>query len=218
MLNLNEALAVIYAAHEIEEMKETLSNRLPVSTDLIVELQDKVSAAGNYAAFARYKQGPAYSWFYNMYRQVTGLAKAYDDRYSPSPVRKGEDPTNSKDDRKFDKAFEEDELAPHMLLATRIKIEREREEMELENLLLDSGMEFSEDDLDAFSNLTLPEIKRLISIRKRRQLLKLKAKATEDLEKLWAARDRELAEHDTNSHLIEYSNGDIRCSCGCNIV
>jgi hypothetical protein len=197
MLNVNEAIAVIYVAHEIEKLKEVLETRVGVPTELIIELQNKVVAAGNYAVFARYKQGPAYSWFYNLQRQVMAAAEVTD-RYNPSPVLKGEDPTNSKDDLKFDKGFDAD--------------------LELERLLEDSGLVVTEDDLDAFSNLTMPEIKHLISLRKRRELLRLKAKAAEDLEKLWAARDQELAEHDATANLIFKHNGHIRCSCGCDRV
>jgi hypothetical protein len=108
MLNLNEALNVIFAAHEIDKLKETLESGAPITGSRIRSLQDTVTEAGNYSAFARYKQGPVYSWFHNFKLQVIEANEAsMDPRYSPSPVRKGEDPTNSKDDVRFDKGFGE---------------------------------------------------------------------------------------------------------------
>jgi hypothetical protein len=149
MLNVNEAIAVIYVAHEIEKLKEVLETRVGVPTELIIELQNKVVAAGNYAVFARYKQGPAYSWFYNLQRQVADAAKVTD-RYNPSPVRKGDDPTNSRDDRNFDQAFEDDD------------------ELGLERLMIASGLLYTEDELDTFSNLTMAECKAYIDAKIRR--------------------------------------------------
>lgn len=111
MLNLHEALAVIFAAHEIDKLKETLESGAPIAGSRIRSLQDTVTEAGNYAAFARYKQGPTYSWFHNFKLQVIEADEAsMDPRYNVTPVRKGEDPTNSRDDLRFDKAFGVDEF------------------------------------------------------------------------------------------------------------